>query len=107
LSGAFIKTGAGTINMSTGATTGGKLTLGGDNSSCTFSVDITGGGTLDVGSFAFLNTSIVLNINNWDKTVDFFYSTNWTGATQDVLDNMGSKPESQVVFAGWSANNFG
>jgi hypothetical protein len=41
------------------------------------------------------------------KNTDFFYATNWTGATQDVLDNMGSLPESQVIFAGWDANNTG
>uniref|UniRef100_UPI00404B549F PEP-CTERM sorting domain-containing protein n=1 Tax=Cephaloticoccus sp. TaxID=1985742 RepID=UPI00404B549F len=154
----------GTINMGDGSTTGGKLTIGGDNSSSTFSGDITGSGTLEklgsgtldlnsttdisyagslilsggtlkltdidltVGNllitadtvldfsgastlfattFSFLNTSITLNIINWTKNTDFFYATNWTGATQDVLDNMGSLPESQVIFAGWDANNTG
>ena len=156
--------GTGTINMTTGATTGGKLSLGADNSNSTFSGDITGSGTLEklgtgileldnttdisyagnlilgggtlkltdidltvgalhitadtildfsgastlsTGAFTFANTSITLNIINWDKTVDFFYSTNWAGATQDVLDNELSKPESQVVFDGWDANNTG
>ena len=145
----------GRISMGTGATTGGKPTIGADNSSSSFSGSATGTGTLTpntdlnyggafvlgggtlklndmdlsvtnleitanstidfsgvssnifAGTLNFLNTSITLNIINWNKNVDYFFASNWSGATQDILDNLGAVPMSQIVFAGWAANNTG
>jgi len=56
---------------------------------------------------SFLSTSITLNIINWNKNVDFFYASMWTGATQDLFNNGGATPMSQITFASWSANNTG
>jgi hypothetical protein len=47
------------------------------------------------GSLEFLSSDITLNIINWEHAVDFFYSSNWIGATYDTI---GQLPMNQVVF---------
>jgi len=79
---------------------GGTLTLSGNNA-------CTGATSVNTGTLSFLSTSITLNIINWNKNVDYFFATNWSGATQDLPDNFGATPMSQIVFASWAANNTG
>jgi len=97
-----LELGGGTLKLSDIDLTVGALHITADTT-----IDFSGSSTFSVGDFTFANTDIVLTIINWNKTVDFFNATNWVGATQDVLDNEFNKPESQVVFSGWQANNTG
>jgi autotransporter-associated beta strand protein len=121
INGTLEKNGSGTLELTSDISYAGTLELGGGtlklsdidltvgalHITANTTLDFSGSSTFNVGDFTFANTSIVVNIINWNKNVDFFYSTNWAGATQDVLDNMGSKPESQVIFDGLGANNTG
>ena len=65
-------------------------------------------------NFSFLSDDITLNIINWTKNADGFFATNWLGATQDLVNNGGAKPMSQILFDGlnpggdpWTWNDTG
>jgi spermidine/putrescine-binding protein len=45
-------------------------------------------------------TKQTLTITNWANGVDYFFATNWTGATANVR---GAAPMNQVAFTGFSA----
>jgi len=99
---------AGTVTLA-----GGTLQLSG--TSYTFgTLNITGNSTIDFAGVTTLNLTnfsisagVTLNILNWTAASDYFYTTNWTGATPDLRDNLGATPMSQVVFSGFSANQTG
>jgi fibronectin-binding autotransporter adhesin len=120
--GTLEKLGTGSLTLNTDLNYGGTFKLGGgtlvlnDMDLSVTNLEITANSTIDfsgvssnifAGTLNFLNTSITLNIINWNKNVDYFFATNWSGATQDILDNLGAVPMSQIVFAGWAANNTG
>ena len=121
INGTLVKNGSGILELTSDISYAGTLELGGGtlklsdidltvgalHITADTTIDFSGSSTFSVGDFTFANTDIVLTIINWNKTVDFFNATNWVGATQDVLDNEFNKPESQVVFSGWQANNTG
>lgn len=95
--------------MGTGNVTlaGGTLRLSGVNVSVgtlnvtgNSTIDFTGVSTLNLTNFS-ISAGVTLNIINWVAASDFFYATNWTGATQDV---MGSAPMNQLTFSGYSAS---
>jgi autotransporter-associated beta strand protein len=94
--------GGGTLVLNASDLTVTNLVITGNST-----IDFTGGSNLYTTNFSFLNSSVTLNIINWSKTVDYFYSSNWIGATQDLRDNLGAVPMSQVTFAGWTANDTG
>ncbi|SDR65616.1 hypothetical protein SAMN05444173_0088 [Opitutus sp. GAS368] len=89
---------------------GGTLTLGGTSS--TFgTLNVTGNSTIDFAGTNTLNVTtltisagVTLTIQNWTRASDFFYATNWTGATPNV---MGSAPMNQVTFNGFTASQTG
>jgi hypothetical protein len=99
---------SGSVNLG-----GGTLRLGG--SSYTFgTLNVTGNSTIDFNGATTLNLSnlnisagVTLTIVNWTAASDFFYTTNWTGATKDLPDNLGATPMSQIVFQGFTANQSG
>ena len=120
--GTLEKLGTGSLTLNTDLNYGGTFKLGGgtlvlnDMDLSVTNLEITANSTIDfsgvssnifAGTLNFLNTSITLNIINWNKNVDYFFASNWSGATQDILDNLGAVPMSQIVFAGWAANNTG
>ena len=63
-------------------------------------IDFSGVSTLNLTNFS-LSAGVTLNIINWAAASDFFYTTNWTGATKDV---MGSAPMNQITFSGYTAS---
>jgi autotransporter-associated beta strand protein len=86
---------------------GGTLKLSGVNVSVG-SLSVTGNSTIDFAGVSTLNLTnfsisggVTLNIINWVAASDFFYTTNWTGATKDV---MGSAPMNQITFSGYTAS---
>jgi autotransporter-associated beta strand protein len=121
INGTLVKNGSGILELTSDISYDGTLELGGGtlklsdidltvgalHITADTTIDFSGSSTFSVGDFTFANPNIVVTILNWDRTVDFFYATNWVGAKQDVLDNEFSKPESQVVFGGWQGNNTG
>ena len=95
----------GTVNLA-----GGTLQLSG--SSYTFgTLNITGNSTIDFAGTTTLNVTtfnisagVSLTILNWAAAADYFYATNWTGATYNT---MGSAPMNQVTFNGFTAAQTG
>jgi autotransporter-associated beta strand protein len=90
---------------------GGSLFLNGTTDTLG-TLSITGNSILDFGpstnsiltvqNVTFGTTSLALTINNWASLQDYFYSTNFTGATPNVR---GATPENQIAFTGFSAAN--
>lgn len=98
---------AGTLLLSGGtlALNGYDLTVG--------TLHITGNTILDFGSSTasllnattfVIDAGVTLTLNNWVNGVDYFFATNWTGATPGVR---GSAPMNQLTFTGFTANNTG
>ncbi len=106
---------AGTLTLSNASALGtGNVTLAGGTlklSGVSVSVgtlSVTGNSTIDFSGVSTLNLTnfsisggVTLNIINWTAASDFFYTTNWTGATKDV---MGSAPMNQITFSGYTAS---
>lgn len=110
----------GTTVFSANTTLGGTVTLGGGTlrlagTSYSFgTLNVTGNSTLDFAGATTLSltsltisSGVTLTIQNWTKASDFFFTTNWSGVTQDIFDNAGALPVSQVVFSGFGANQTG
>ncbi len=95
-----------TVNLS-----GGTLNLNSASNSIT-TLNITANSTIDfAGAAATLNVTnltisagVAVNIINWVAATDFFYATNWTGASFNV---MGSTPMNQITFNGFTASQTG
>jgi autotransporter-associated beta strand protein len=109
-SGTLVKAGSGSLTFTQDINYTGSLELGGGTlvlSGMDLTVAnlvITADSTIDFagvdarifsGSLEFLSDDITLNIINWEHAVDFFYSSNWIGATYDTI---GQLPMNQVVF---------
>jgi hypothetical protein len=102
LSGTF----AGTINLSGGTLRLTNSTLGVDT------LNITGNSVIDFAGTASsltltnfsISAGVTLTIQNWAAATDFFYTTNWTGASYNT---MGSAPMNRVTFTGFAANQTG
>jgi len=110
----------GTTVFSTDLTLTGTVTLGGGTLSLTGAsynfgtLNVTGNSTIDFAGATTLtltsltiSSGVTLTIQNWTKASDFFFTTNWSGVTQDIYDNAGALPVSQVVFSGFGANETG
>ena len=110
----------GTTVFSANTTLSGTVTLGGGTlrlASTSYSfgtLNVTGNSTIDFAGATTLSLTsltisagVTLTIQNWTKASDFFFTTNWSGVTQDIFDNAGALPVSQVVFSGFSANQTG
>lgn len=98
---------AGTLLLS-----GGTLALNGYNLTVG-TLRITGNTILDFGNSAasvlnattfVVDAGVTLTLNNWVNGVDYFFATNWTGATANTR---GSAPMNQLTFSGFTANNTG
>ena len=95
---------AGTLNLSRGTLrlTSTDLTL--------TTLNVTGNATIDfAGTASTLNLTnlnisagVTLTVINWSNATDFFYTTNWTGAT---FDTTGAAPMNQVIFSTFTAAN--
>lgn len=108
---------AGTLQLNfnqtftTVALAGGTLALNSATTTIT-TLNLSANSTIDFSSS--VNTTLnlttlnlngfTLNITNWTAASDFFYSTNWTGATYDT---MGSSPMNLVTFNGFTASQTG
>lgn len=110
---------AGTLTLQSASAlgSGSTLTLAGgtlklDTASTTVTtLNITGNSTIDFSAAATLNVTtltisagVTLAITNWTAASDFFFATNWTGATYDT---MGSAPMNLITFSGFTANQTG
>lgn len=109
---------AGTLTLSNASALGsGNVTLAGGTlklSGVSVSVgtlNVTGNSTIDFSGVSTLNLTnfsisggVTLNIINWTQASDFFYTTNWTGATYNT---MGSAPMNQLTFSGFLASETG
>ncbi|MBI2498301.1 MAG: autotransporter-associated beta strand repeat-containing protein, partial [Opitutae bacterium] len=112
--GTFTKQGTGILTLDTNLTFNGTFNLAGgtlrlsDISLSLGTLNITGNSTIDfAGTSASLlvttlniSAGVTLNITNWSDAVDYFYATNWTGATTDTR---GVAPMNQVTFNGFTA----
>ena len=112
------KAGTGTLNFTQNLNFAGTANFAGGTLQLTSAaltlttLNITGNTILDFsGTASSLNLTnfsisagVTLTIQNWSAANDFFYTTNWTGATPDV---MGSTPMNQVTFSGFTANQTG
>jgi fibronectin-binding autotransporter adhesin len=110
----------GTTVFSANTTLSGTVTLGGGTlslagSSYSFgTLNVTGNSTIDFAGATTLSltsltisSGVTLTIQNWTQASDYFFTANWSGVTQDIADNAGALPVSQVVFSGFGANQTG
>jgi autotransporter-associated beta strand protein len=88
----------GTLKLSSATTTITTL-----NITANSIIDFSAAATLNVTNFT-VNAGVTLTIQNWTNASDFFYATNWTGATYDT---MGSAPMNLITFTGFTANQTG
>ncbi|MDI1318956.1 MAG: PEP-CTERM sorting domain-containing protein [bacterium] len=91
----------GTLQLSGSSYSFGTLNITGDST-----IDFAGSTTLNVTTFN-ISTGVTLTIQNWAGAVDYFYATNWTGATPDLSNNLNAAPMNQVVFNGFAATDSG
>ena len=108
--------GGGLVNLALSGTFNGTINFSGGTLRLTNStlgvgtLNITGNTTIDfAGSASTLNLSnltisagVTLNITNWANATDYFYASNWTGAT---FDTTGTAPMNRVLFNGFTASN--
>jgi hypothetical protein len=113
--------GSGTLSLGQATTLTGTLDLGGSGLAGTTlqlnavnltvgTLNVTANSTIDfAGTAATLNvtnlsiaTGVTLTIKNWANAVDYFYASNWSGATPDLSN---AAPMNQVVFTGFTAAN--
>lgn len=99
---------SGTVNLA-----GGTLSLASTNYSFG-TLNVTGNSTIDFANATTLSVStlsisagVTLTIQNWTLASDYFFATAWTGAVQDLRDNLGADPMNQVVFSGFPSNQSG
>lgn len=110
----------GTTVFSADTTLSGTVTLAGGTlslASASYSfgtLNVTGSSTIDFAGATTLaltnltiSSGVTLTIQNWTQASDYFFTANWGGVTQDVYDNAGALPVSQVVFSGFGANQTG
>jgi hypothetical protein len=101
----------GTLDLGVSGTAGTTLRLNGVNLTVG-TLNITSDSTIDFSGTAAtlsvtnlsISAGVTLTIQNWASATDYFYATNWSGAT---LDLMGSAPMNQVIFNGFTANETG
>ncbi len=113
----FTKTGAGTLTLGTSynfsGTLGlnaGTLAIGSGATLTVGTLHITGNSVIDFSAGAsilnvgtlIIDSGATLTINGWSNAIDYFYATNFTGAT---TDNRGGSKVSQIVFSGSSGSN--
>lgn len=105
----------GTLSLANNLSLAGTVTLGGGTlrlnaASYTFGtlnvtansvIDFAGSTTLSLTNLS-ISAGVTLTIQNWQDTVDFLYTTNFTGAT---LDSRGTGTASQVVFSGHAGSD--
>jgi autotransporter-associated beta strand protein len=99
----------GTVNISAGTTlklSGSTLNIANLNFIGSGTINLDFGSTAAILNVANLNiaSGVTLNIVNWINAADYFYATNWNGATFDVR---GNTPTTQVVFDSptWNGSN--
>jgi autotransporter-associated beta strand protein len=106
---------AGTLSLAAAQTfdtvvlSGGTLSLSGISATIA-TLNITANSTIDFsGSASTLNVTnlslsagVTLTITNWANATDFFYASNWTGAT---FDTSGAAPMNQIDFNGAPASS--
>jgi hypothetical protein len=110
----------GTLNLANNQNLSGTLTLGGGTlalggSNYSFgTLSVTGNSIISfAGATSLLLTEltiaagVTLTIQNWTQATDFFYTSIWSGATQNLLDNGNTAPLNQVQFSGFGANQTG
>ena len=106
--GTLEKAGTGTLTFNSTISYAGSLTLSGGTlqlngiGATLGTLTLTGNSTIDfAGTNASLNVTnlnlngFTLNITSWANAADFFFATNWTGAT---LGTRGAGSETQVIF---------
>lgn len=113
----FTKTGAGTLTLGTSynfsGTLGlnaGTLAIGSGATLTVGTLHITGNSVIDFSAGAsilnvgtlIIDSGATLTINGWSDLVDYFYATNFTGATTDTR---GGSKVSQIVFSGSTGSN--
>lgn len=118
-SGTLVKDGSGSLTFTSSIDFSGSLNLNGGTlalNGTTLNVGtlhITGNSILDFGNSTasvlnattfIIDAGVTLTINNWVNGVDYFYATNWTGATADTR---GSLPMNQITFNGFASNSTG
>lgn len=111
--GIFQKTGTGTFGLGADLSYNGEFRLSGGTLALngfdltTNIFHVTGNSILDFGldvpsifstTTFLIDSGVILTVNNWVNTVDFFYATNNPGGLQ------GTAPLNQIVFAGFNGN---
>ncbi|MBI2516967.1 MAG: PEP-CTERM sorting domain-containing protein [Opitutae bacterium] len=91
---------AGTVTLGGGtlALGGASYSFGGLNVTANSVIDLAGSTTLNLTNLT-ISAGVTLTIQNWQDTVDFIYTTNFTGAT---LDSRGTGTAGQIVFTGFT-----
>ncbi len=97
-SGSTLVLAGGTLKLNTASTTVTTLNITGNST-----IDFAAAATLNVTNFT-VDAGVTLTIQNWTNASDFFYATNWTGATYDT---MGSAPMNLITFSGFTASQTG
>lgn len=99
----------GTVNVAAGTTlrlSNSTLNINNLNFTGSGSITLDFAGSASTLNVANLNIAagVTINIINWQDATDYFFATNWTGATQD---STGSSPMNQVVFNNptWTGND--
>lgn len=90
-----IELAAGTLRLADITATVGTLRITGDTV-----LDFAGTSILNVGTL-IVDPGVSLSVINWIENDDFFFASNWTGATYDT---QGANPMSQITFQGFSNN---
>lgn len=95
---------AGTFNLAAGTLrlSGIDLTVGTLNITGNSTIDFAGATASLFATTLTIGAGVTLNITNWSNATDYFFATNWSGAT---FNTTGSNPMNQVTFNGFSAND--
>jgi autotransporter-associated beta strand protein len=95
---------AGTVNISGGTLrlTTAALTLTTLNVTSNTTIDFAGTASSLTLTNLTISAGVTLTITNWANATDYFYTTNWTGAS---FNTTGSTPMNQVVFNGFTGAN--
>lgn len=88
--------GGGTLQLS-----GASYTFGTLNVTANSIINFAGNTALNLTNLS-ISAGVTLTIQNWQDTVDFLYTTNFSGAT---LDSRGTGSASQVVFSGYTGSD--
>ena len=81
---------AGTLRLS-----GADLTIGTLNITGNSTIDFAGAASMLSVTNLNISAGVTVTIRNWQDASDYFFATNWNGATFDVR---GPSPMDQVVF---------